>query len=591
MIITERFVFIHMHKTGGQTLNNVISQCMANHEEVGYHFPRSAIPARAAALPVVGMVRNPWSWYVSWYFFNRRPRSQNPLFSVVSDGGRADFATTVRHLVNLGSDTEESRQHREKLVSVLPDTLDFNRGVGLTKDDIRGLCDNDTGYYSWLFDRMIGIGRDDDTLVGRVENLQSDFSKIMRQLNVDEAAALEEALSRSERKNSSRHSHYSHYYDDELRQLIAAKECRLIEQFGYRFETVGPADSHVSPSRSPEIDGTQTFRKLLGRANNFLLVNRDFDTGPIREKTAQIEAAVWAESDRSERFEVHRQTQSVVLIQFSEHLHGSPVEQPLYADFREVLQPVVEHIARFYQDNGFVVRVLLAKLLAGGTIEEHVDFGYSLLGVHRIHVPIVTNDDVLFHVGGESKNMRAGEFWEIDNSQKHAVDNNSKEDRIHLIVDWMPNHAGLEVDKAITAVKLANKAPDTQEIASLDDLIAKAFEYQRTGNIFRAQAGYRYVLDIDPDHALCNNLMGMLYRQQRRYDEAIPYIKKAIAAEPGDAKAHSNLGQALLMQGRFAESVTSFESALSLNPDLESAQVGLHRARLELSAGNQAGRS
>jgi tetratricopeptide (TPR) repeat protein len=591
MIITERFVFIHMHKTGGQTLNNVISRCIENHESVGYHFPRREIPQRAASLPVVGMVRNPWSWYVSWYFFNRRPDSQNPLFSVVSDGGREGFATTVRNLINLGSDSDESRQHREKLISVLPETLDFNRGVGLTRDDVRGFRSDNVGYFSWLFDRMIGIDRDDNTFVGRVENLHDDFLGIMERLGIAETAAISKSLTQSERKNSSRHSHYSHYYDDELRQLVADKEHSLIERFGYQFETVGPTEGFANQQSDPETDGSQEFRKLLGRARNFLLVNSGFDTGPLRDKVLQIEEEVWAESDRSERFEVHQRTQSVILVQFSEHLHNEPVPQPLYPEFEEVLRPVVDHIARYYRDNGFVVRILLAKLLAGGEIEEHVDFGYSLMGVHRIHVPIVTNDDVVFHVGGESRNMRVGDFCEIDNSEKHGVENNSTEDRIHLIVDWMPNHGGLSIDKAITAVKLANKAPDTQEIASLDDLITKAFEYQRSGNVYRAQAGYRYVLDIDPDNVLCNNLMGMLYRQLRRYDEAIPYIEKAIALEPRDAKAHSNLGQALLMQGKFAESVTSFQNALSLNPNLETAQIGLQRAQLELAGDKQTGQA
>jgi tetratricopeptide (TPR) repeat protein len=591
MIITERFVFIHMHKTGGQTLNNVISRCIENHAAIGYHFPRRGIPERAAGLPVVGMVRNPWSWYVSWYFFNRRPGSSNPLYSVVSDGGREGFATTVRNLITLGSDTDESRQHREKLISVLPETLDFNRGVGLTKDDLRGFRNDDIGYYSWLFDRMIGIDRDENTLVGKVENFQEDFLGIMEQLGVAETAVIGESLAQSERKNTSRHSHYSHYYDNELRQLVADKERLLIERFDYQFETVGPTDIFANQQSDPETDGSQEFRKLLGRAKNFLLVNSGFDTGPLREKVLQIEEEVWAESDRSERFEVHRRTQSVPLIQFAEHLHDEPEPKPLYPEFEEVLRPIFDHIARYYQDNGFVVRTLLAKLLAGGKIEQHVDFSYSLLGVHRIHIPVVTNDDVVFHVGGESRNMRPGEFCEIDNSEIHAVDNNSTEDRIHLIVDWMPNHAGLSIDKALAAVKLANKAPDTQDIASLDDLIAKAYEYQRSGNVHRAQAGYRYVLDIDPDNVLCNNLMGMLYRQLRRYDEAIPYIEKAIALQPRDAKAHSNLGQALLMQGKFAESMTSFQNALSLDPNLETAQVGLQRARLELAGDKQTGQA
>ena len=86
MIITERFVFIHMHKTGGQTLNDVISDCIRDHQVLGYHFPRRMVPQEFSNLPVVGLVRNPWSWYVSWYFFNRRPNIRNSLFTIVSEG-------------------------------------------------------------------------------------------------------------------------------------------------------------------------------------------------------------------------------------------------------------------------------------------------------------------------------------------------------------------------------------------------------------------------------------------------------------------------------------------------------------------------
>jgi len=591
MIITERFIFIHMHKTGGQTLSDVILNCIQDKRFIGYHFPRSEVPAEFSNLPIVGMVRNPWSWYVSWYSFNRRPNNHNLLFKVVSDGRPEDFTSTVRNLVNLGSDEELSRRQRDRLASILPETLDLNHGVGLTKHDISGFSDNGVGYYSWLFDRMIGIDHDDRTLIGNFENLQHDFLKIVEQLGVAESDALDKALNHAERKNSSRHSHYSHYYDDELRQLIASKEQHLIECFGYRFETVGPAEVQADPNADPTSDKHWGFRKLLGRANNFLLVNRDYDTRPLREKIVQITDEVWAESDRSERFKVHRQTQTVLLIKYLEGVSTKPEIQPPYAEFEELLRPVVDYIANYYQDNGFVLRILLTKLTAGSKIDEHVDFGYSLLNVHRIHIPIITNEDVDFYVGGTKKQMRAGEFWEIDNARKHAVENNSDEDRVHMIVDWMPNHAELDVEAAIKAVKSADTAPESQDIESLDNLIAKAYECQRTGNTHHAQAGYRYVLDIDPNHAVCNNLMGMLYRQLRRYDEAVPFIEAAIAAEPNDAKAHSNLGQALLLQGNYADSVTSFQNALSLSPDLETARVGLQRAQLELNAGKQPGQS
>ena len=77
MIVTDRFVFIHLHKTGGQSINDAIASCIPGSRMVGYHFPCADIPAEASDLPVVGIVRNPWDWYVSWYAFNNGPRMRS----------------------------------------------------------------------------------------------------------------------------------------------------------------------------------------------------------------------------------------------------------------------------------------------------------------------------------------------------------------------------------------------------------------------------------------------------------------------------------------------------------------------------------
>ena len=178
------------------------------------HYPRFALPAEHDGLPLVGMVRNPWDWYVSWYAFNRQPYVFDMLFEVLSDGGHSDFKTTVTSLVNLGSDDIESRHYRNVLISVFPETLEGNRGVGLTKDCIRGFSDNETGYCSWLFERMHGDVEQTDLYVGRFENLERDFLDIMEQLSVAEHDAIKNEFTRTDRKNSSRHDHYSRYYDD-----------------------------------------------------------------------------------------------------------------------------------------------------------------------------------------------------------------------------------------------------------------------------------------------------------------------------------------------------------------------------------------
>jgi aspartyl/asparaginyl beta-hydroxylase (cupin superfamily) len=80
---------------------------------------------------------------------------------------------------------------------------------------------------------------------------------------------------------------------------------------------------------------------------------------------------------------------------------------------------------------------MVAKLLAGGTIHPHVDAHPSFSVGHRIHVPLKTNDDVQFIVEGERIIMEEGEAYELNNLLNHGVHNGGKEDRIHLIFDYM----------------------------------------------------------------------------------------------------------------------------------------------------------
>ena len=44
-----------------------------------------------------------------------------------------------------------------------------------------------------------------------------------------------------------------------------------------------------------------------------------------------------------------------------------------------------------------------------------------------------------FWVDGESVAMGIGECWEINNAKTHSVINKSDVDRIHLLIDIMPN--------------------------------------------------------------------------------------------------------------------------------------------------------
>jgi len=388
----------------------------------------------------------------------------------------------------------------------------------------------------------------------------------MEKLGVRETEALRAEFDKRERKNFSRRSHYSHYYDDELRDLVASEECRLIERFDYQFESIKPLGVSYEFPDDAYSTTNHGFRKLLGRADNFLRLNDTFDVTAIRKAVEQIPAARWLESGREQLFAVHKDTQALKLVHFEDYRYEKPEYLELFSELQDELKPVVDFISRYYQNNGFIVRMILAKLVAGGTIPEHTDAGFSLLHCHRVHLPIITNDDVIFSVGDEDINMHVGELWEINNGTPHAVENRSTEDRIHLIVDWMPNYAGKSEQAVLTADQPEGLDTEVANEAMLGTLIERAHQQHRSGEVVRAESLYRQVLHFDGDHVVANNLLGLLCLQLQRFDEAVKYIESALRVMPDDAQAHANLGLALQGLNRLEDAASHFKKSLQINP-------------------------
>jgi len=112
-----------------------------------------------------------------------------------------------------------------------------------------------------------------------------------------------------------------------------------------------------------------------------------------------------------------------------------------YPEF-DILQPLLDHISSFYGQGGFV-RVIITKLAAGKSVLPHIDAGRIYDYVHRIHVVIITNDNVAFFITDDVDGkpvevpFAVGDIVEINNRWTHEVHNKSDSDRMHLIVDYI----------------------------------------------------------------------------------------------------------------------------------------------------------
>jgi len=80
--------------------------------------------------------------------------------------------------------------------------------------------------------------------------------------------------------------------------------------------------------------------------------------------------------------------------------------------------------------------VRLLNLSSGARIKSHSDhcLGYED-GCFRLHIPIITNPDVVFILDDKRLIMKEGECWYINANFIHSVANKGSEDRIHLVID------------------------------------------------------------------------------------------------------------------------------------------------------------
>jgi hypothetical protein len=171
------------------------------------------------------------------------------------------------------------------------------------------------------------------------------------------------------------------------------------------------------------------------------------DLGPV-DQAALSETILaqppeaWHEQEyRQQEYDVHRQTESIVLV-FVNLERWPEIEickEPGWDRLAEAAIPIMHGIIQqHYPPGGTIIRAMAAKLLAGGKITPHTDTHPSFHRGHRIHVPITTNPRVRFMIDGRPHQLQVGRAYEINNQMNHSVMNKGDEDRVTFIFDYVP---------------------------------------------------------------------------------------------------------------------------------------------------------
>ena len=153
-------------------------------------------------------VRNPYDWLVSNYTFNRGVHA--PYIDVQVNR----LLENKQQKIYSARDPEENFKYLRKKMNPMNFTdwvKYYTRNINATQIELIESIDTT-------------ISLD---FIGRFENFQQDFDIVCEKIGIPSQQL--------PYKNATKHKHYTEYYDEETKQIVAEKYAKDIEYFGYKF--------------------------------------------------------------------------------------------------------------------------------------------------------------------------------------------------------------------------------------------------------------------------------------------------------------------------------------------------------------------
>lgn len=166
-------------------------------------------------------------------------------------------------------------------------------------------------------------------------------------------------------------------------------------------------------------------RPDLWKADTFL---RDYPQGPFSCVESIMlrfpERPVGFTEDQVELYKANR------LPGYDQH---ESVDQPAYAVLHEAMPLVMSVFAAVGGTR--LGRVMINKVAPGGVIYPHADTPEHAGYYSRFHVVLQSAEGCMFRAGNERTYWEPGSVFWFDNKLEHEVVNESRVDRIHMIID------------------------------------------------------------------------------------------------------------------------------------------------------------
>lgn len=166
-------------------------------------------------------------------------------------------------------------------------------------------------------------------------------------------------------------------------------------------------------------------RPDLWKEDTFL---RHYPQGPFGQtESIMLRFPEKVEGLTEEQIEAYKQNQ------LAGHDQYEAVDYPAYGVLHEARQLVMNLMARVQGER--LGRVMINKVAAGGRIFAHADTPEQTRYYTRFHIVLHGLPGAVLKAGDEEINMNTGDVFWFDNKQVHEVINNSRDDRVSMVVD------------------------------------------------------------------------------------------------------------------------------------------------------------
>jgi len=116
---------------------------------------------------------------------------------------------------------------------------------------------------------------------------------------------------------------------------------------------------------------------------------------------------------------------------------------------------------------------------------------------------------------------------------------------------------------------------------TFQEQLQSGMSHHQAGRLAQARASYLEALSLDPSRPEPLDLLGVIAVQTGQFDEAIEWIRQAIAINPRVAGYHSHLGNALDGKGQRDQAIAAWRVAIGLDGSFAEAYANLGNALRE----------